>query len=60
MHRYEVMYHQLGLTKVLEYIQLGLLDPKKVITMRVRNAVGICTVPEGSETLLPCKHQLFH
>ncbi|MEW5305569.1 MAG: hypothetical protein WDW36_008101 [Sanguina aurantia] len=33
---YEVMYHQLGLTRVLEYIQLGLLDPKKVITMRVR------------------------
>lgn len=33
--RYEVLYHQLGLSKILEFIQLGLLDPKKVITMKV-------------------------
>lgn len=33
--RYEVLYLQVGLSKILEHIQLGLLDPKKVITMKV-------------------------
>lgn len=34
--RFEVLYTQLGLSRVLEYVQLGLLDPSRVITMKVR------------------------
>lgn len=32
--RYEVLYFQLGLSRLLEYIQLGLLNPASTITMK--------------------------
>ena len=38
---YESLYAQLGLSKVVEYVQLGLLDPRRVITMKV--GLGACT-----------------
>ncbi|GIL67833.1 hypothetical protein Vafri_21100 [Volvox africanus] len=31
---YEVLYYQLGLSRVLEFVQLGLLDPTRTITMK--------------------------
>mmetsp|Transcript_5377 Transcript_5377/g.11806 ORF Transcript_5377/g.11806 Transcript_5377/m.11806 type:complete len:338 (+) Transcript_5377:69-1082(+) len=37
---YEVLYTQLGLGRVLEYIQLGLLDTSRVITMKNLLDVG--------------------
>ncbi|GLI65178.1 hypothetical protein VaNZ11_008641 [Volvox africanus] len=31
---YEVLYYQLGLSRVLEFVQLGLLDPTRTISMK--------------------------
>lgn len=33
--RYEVLYNQLGLSRLIEYCQIGLLDPTTTITMKV-------------------------
>jgi len=33
--RYEVLYNQLGVTRLVEYVKLGLLDHTRVITMKV-------------------------
>ena len=38
--RYEVLYTQVSLNRVVEYIQLGLLDPEKLLTMKVGPPVG--------------------
>lgn len=33
--RYEVLYKQLGLSRVVEMVQLGRLDPTRTITLKV-------------------------
>mmetsp|Transcript_15920 Transcript_15920/g.41914 ORF Transcript_15920/g.41914 Transcript_15920/m.41914 type:complete len:333 (+) Transcript_15920:2188-3186(+) len=37
---YEVLYNQLGVTRLLEYVKLGLLDHRRVITMKDLYDVG--------------------
>ncbi len=32
---YEVLYNQLGISRVVEWVQLGLLDPSRTITIKV-------------------------
>ncbi|EFJ43975.1 hypothetical protein VOLCADRAFT_95820 [Volvox carteri f. nagariensis] len=40
---YEVLYYQLGLSRVLEYVQLGLLDSSRTITMKDLYDTGCVT-----------------
>ncbi|GIL87904.1 hypothetical protein Vretifemale_15949 [Volvox reticuliferus] len=40
---YEVLYYQLGLSRVLEFVQLGLLDPTRTITMKELYDTGCVT-----------------
>lgn len=39
--RYEVLYNQLGVSRLEEFAKLGLLDHKKVITMKVGHQAEI-------------------
>ncbi len=43
--RYEVLYNQLGVGRLIEWIQLGLLDHTRPITMKVRPAALL--LPSG-------------
>ncbi|GLC38345.1 hypothetical protein PLESTB_001266800 [Pleodorina starrii] len=40
---YEVLYYQLGLSRILEFVQLGLLDPSRTITMKDLYDTGCVT-----------------
>lgn len=39
-YRFQVLFTQLGLAKLVEYIQLGLLPRNRVITMKVSLKLG--------------------
>lgn len=49
-HRFEVLYNQLGVARLVEYVKLGLLDHRRVITMKVGGCV-VSVSGEGAEAL---------
>lgn len=44
--RSPVLYQQLGLSKVLRWVKLGLLDANTVITMKVGTIIPHCAVQQ--------------
>ena len=53
---YEVLYSQLGLSKLVEYIQLGLLKHDSIITMKV---CILCQLISGNKVFIAFVYNLF-